>query len=110
NPDAHYATTGPEVWEQTGGRVTHFVAAAGTGGTLTGVGRYLKEQNPAIKVIAGDPLGSILAEKWRTDGAAEVTGTPYKVEGIGQDKVPGTLDMGVVDEFHTVSDRDSFAM
>jgi cystathionine beta-synthase len=110
NPEAHYATTGPELWEQTEGRITHFVAAAGTGGTLTGVGRYLKERNPEIKLIAGDPAGSILAEKWRTKGAAEVEGTPYKVEGIGQDKVPGTLDMSVIDDFRTVSDRDSFAM
>jgi cystathionine beta-synthase len=110
NPEAHYATTGPELWDQTEGRITHFVAAAGTGGTLTGVGRYLKERNPEIRIIAGDPAGSILAEKWRTKGAAEVEGAPYKVEGIGQDKVPGTLDMSVVDDFRTVSDRDSFAM
>jgi len=110
NPEAHYATTGPELWEQTGGRITHFVAAAGTGGTITGVGRYLKERNPAIKVIAGDPTGSILAEYWRSKGAKTIEGAPYKVEGIGQDKVPGTLDMSVVDEFHTVSDRDAFAM
>ena len=110
NPDAHYATTGPELWEQTGGRITHFVAAAGTGGTITGVGRYLKQQNPAIRVISGDPQGSILAEQWRTKGRATAEATPYKVEGIGQDKIPGTLDMSVIDEFHTVSDRDSFAM
>ena len=110
NPEAHYETTGPELWEQTDGRITHFVAAAGTGGTVTGVGRYLKERNPAIRVILGDPQGSILAEKWRTHGKAAVEGTPYKVEGVGQDKVPGTLDLAIVDEFHTVSDRDSFAM
>ena len=110
NPEAHYATTGPELWEQTEGRITHFVAAAGTGGTLTGVGRYLKEKNPKIRIIAGDPTGSILAEKWRTKGAASPEGTPYKIEGIGQDKVPGTLDMSVVDDYVTVSDKDSFAM
>ena len=68
NPEAHYATTGPELWEQTEGRITHFVAAAGTGGTITGVGRYLKEKNPKIKIIAGDPQGSILAELWRSKG------------------------------------------
>ena len=110
NPDAHYHTTGPEIWEQTGGRVTHFVYAAGTGGTITGVGRYLKEQNPKIQVIAGDPVGSILAEMWRSRGSAHPEGAPYKVEGIGQDKVPGTLDMRIVDDFLTVTDREAFAM
>jgi cystathionine beta-synthase len=110
NPQAHYDTTGPELWEQTEGRITHFVASAGTGGTISGVGRYLKEKNPAIKIIAGDPAGSILAETWRSKGAAHVEGAPYKVEGIGQDKVPGTLDMSVIDDYRTVSDRDAFAM
>jgi cystathionine beta-synthase len=110
NPDAHYEFTGPELWEQTDGRITHFVAGAGTGGTITGVGRYLKEQNPNIKVIAGDPAGSILADYWRTKGAHVSEGAPYKVEGIGQDKIPGTLDMSVIDDFQTVSDKDSFAM
>ncbi|HEY9479331.1 MAG TPA: cysteine synthase A [Gemmatimonadaceae bacterium] len=108
NPEAHYRTTGPELWEQTEGRITHFVAAAGTGGTITGVGRYLKEKNPNIKIIAGDPVGSILADYWRSGEKTE--GVPYKVEGIGQDKVPGTLDMKVVDDYRTVSDRDAFAM
>jgi cystathionine beta-synthase len=110
NPDAHYATTGPELWEQTEGRITHFVAAAGTGGTITGVGRYLKEQNPSIRIIAGDPQGSVLAELWRTKGAQMGSGAPYKVEGIGQDKLPGTLDLSIVDDYRTVSDRDAFAM
>jgi cystathionine beta-synthase len=110
NPDAHYKTTGPEIWEQTDGRVTHFVYAAGTGGTMTGVGRYLKEKNKQIRVIAGDPVGSILAEMWRSKGQAKVEGVPYKVEGIGQDKIPGTLDMNVVDDFITVTDKESFSM
>src|SRR3981081_3992002 len=110
NPEAHYATTGPELWEQTEGRITHFVASAGTGGTLNGAGRYLKERNPKVKVIAGDPAGSILAEYWRSKGTNKIEGTPYKIEGIGQDKLPGTLDMSVVDEYHTVSDKESFAM
>ena len=110
NPQAHYDTTGPEIWEQTEGRVTHFVYAAGTGGTITGVGRYLKEKNPKIQIIAGDPVGSILAEMWRTKGQAKPEGVPYKVEGIGQDKIPGTLDMDVIDDFMTVSDKESFAM
>ena len=110
NPDAHYATTGPELWEQTAGRITHFMAAAGTGGTITGVGRYLKERNPKIRIIAGDPHGSILAELWRSKGKHKIDGAPYKVEGIGQDKLPGTLDLSLIDDFRTVSDRDSFAM
>ncbi|MGH7693790.1 MAG: pyridoxal-phosphate dependent enzyme [Gemmatimonadaceae bacterium] len=110
NPAAHYDTTGPELWEQTEGRVTHYVTGAGTGGNVTGVGRYLKEKNPAIKVIVGDPQGSILAELWRSQGQNRLEGTPYKVEGIGQDKLPGTLDLSVVDEFQTVSDKDAFLM
>ncbi len=109
NPAAHEATTGPELWEQTQGRITHFVGAAGTGGTLTGVGRYLKAQNPKVQIVAGDPQGSILAELWRTQGASHGAGAPYKVEGIGQDKLPGTLDLSVIDEFQTVSDKDAFA-
>lgn len=110
NPEAHYDTTGPEIWEQTEGRITHFVYAAGTGGTITGVGRYLKEKNPSVQIIAGDPVGSILAETWRTKGTGKLEGVPYKVEGIGQDKVPGTLDLGVIDDFMTVTDRESFTM
>jgi len=108
NPAAHFATTGPELWEQTEGRITHFVAGAGTGGTLTGVGRYLKSKNPKIQIVGADPTGSILAEYWRSQGANTPEGTPYKVEGIGQDKVPGTLDLSLIDEFQTVSDRDAF--
>jgi len=110
NPQAHYELTGPELWEQTEGRITHFVAAAGTGGTITGVGRYLKEKNPKIRIIAGDPVGSILASYWKSDGKDVREGVPYKVEGIGQDKIPGTLDMSVIDEFETVSDKQAFAM
>jgi cystathionine beta-synthase len=110
NSQAHFDTTGPEIWEQTEGRVTHFVFAAGTGGTITGVGRYLKSKNPKIQIIAGDPVGSVLAEMWRTKGEGKPEGVPYKVEGIGQDKIPGTLDMGVIDDFMTVSDKESFAM
>ncbi len=110
NPDAHFATTGPELWEQTEGRITHFVAGAGTGGTLTGVARYLKSKNPKIQIVGADPTGSILAEYWRSRGASKPEGTPYKVEGIGQDKVPGTLDMSMIDEFQTVSDRDAFTL
>ncbi len=108
NPESHYATTGPELWAQTEGRITHFVAAAGTGGTITGVGRYLKERNPAIRVISGDPEGSIFANYHRTGQKGE--STPYKVEGIGNDKLPSTLAFDIIDEFHTLSDREAFHM
>lgn len=110
NPEAHVATTGPELWEQTDGRITHFVASAGTGGTISGVGRYLKSRNPDIKIIAADPAGSVLAELWRTHGEGHPTSAPYKVEGVGQDCVPQTLDMSIIDEFITVGDKDAFAM
>jgi cystathionine beta-synthase len=108
NPKAHYRTTGPEIWEQTEGRVTHFVAAAGTGGTITGVGRYLKERNPDVRIIGGDPEGSILKAYWET--GVKIESAPYKVEGIGQDKIPGTLDMSVVDEWRSVDDRTSMTL
>jgi cystathionine beta-synthase len=108
NPEAHYRTTGPELWEQTSGRISHFVCAPGTGGTVTGVGRYLKERNPKVRVIAGDPVGSIYTEYARTHQKAE--GAPYKVEGIGGDKIPTALDFSVVDEWMFVSDKDAFLM
>jgi cystathionine beta-synthase len=108
NPDAHYATTGPEIWEQTEGRVTHFVAGAGTGGTVSGAGKYLKEKNPAIRVIAGDPVGSLYTHYHRTRTLGE--GHPYKVEGIGGDKIPSTVWFDWIDEFRQVSDKASFTM
>lgn len=110
NPEAHEASTGPELWEQTGGKITHFVAGAGTGGTITGVARYLKKRNPKIQIVGADPVGSILAEVWRSGGKNTPQGAPYKVEGIGQDKVPGTLDLSLLDDYITVSDRDAFTM
>ncbi|HEY4100513.1 MAG TPA: pyridoxal-phosphate dependent enzyme [Gemmatimonadales bacterium] len=109
NPEAHYATTGPEIWEQTAGKVTHFVAGAGTGGTVSGVGKYLKEKNPSIRIIAGDPAGSLYAGYFRTHELGG-DGAPYKVEGMGGDKVPTTLWWDVIDEFRTVADKDSMAM
>ncbi|MEM7417336.1 MAG: pyridoxal-phosphate dependent enzyme [Gemmatimonadota bacterium] len=108
NPDAHYASTGPEIWEQSGGRVTHFIASAGTGGTITGVGRYLKEQNPNVRIIGVDPEGSMVAPFFNTGEGIE--GQPYKVEGIGNDKIPGTLDLDVVDEYRSMSDGPAFRM
>ncbi|HXE56498.1 MAG TPA: pyridoxal-phosphate dependent enzyme [Gemmatimonadales bacterium] len=108
NPEAHYRTTGPEIWTQTEGRVTHFVAGAGTGGTVSGAGKFLKEKNPAIRVIASDPVGSLYTHYHRTASLGE--GHPYKVEGIGGDKIPSTIWFDCVDEFRQVSDRDSFHM
>ena len=108
NPEAHYQTTGPEIWEQTGGRVTHFVAAAGTGGTVSGAGKFLKEKNPKIKVIAGDPIGSLYTGYFQTRTMGE--GGPYKVEGIGGDKIPTSILWEYIDDFRQLSDRESFSM
>ena len=99
NPQAHYETTGPELWRQSGGRITHFVAGVGTGGTITGVGRYLREQKPDIEIIGADPVGSIYSNE-------EVK--PYLVEGVGEDFWPETYDPSIVDRYVTVSDKDSF--
>ncbi|HET9421282.1 MAG TPA: cystathionine beta-synthase, partial [Nocardioides sp.] len=99
NPRSHYETTGPEIWEQTEGRVTHFVAGMGTGGTISGVGRYLKEQNPDVQVIGADPEGSVYSGG---------TGRPYLVEGVGEDFWPETYDRDVCDEIIEVSDKESF--
>ncbi len=108
NPDSHYQTTGPEIWEQTEGRITHFVAAAGTGGTLTGIARYLKEQNPEVKVVAGDPIGSIYVHYHKHGEIGPHA--PYMVEGVGNDRIPTTLDFERVDEFRSVEDRHSLNM
>jgi len=101
NPRAHEATTGPEIWRQTEGRLTHLVASVGTGGTITGIARHLKAQDPAIRVIGADPEGSVLSG----DAAR-----PYLTEGVGEDFMPGTLDPALVDRWVRVSDRDAFAM
>ena len=108
NPESHYQTTGPEIWQQTGGKVTHFIAGAGTGGTVSGAGKYLKEKNPKIRVIAGDPVGSLYTGYARTKTMGE--GAPYKVEGIGGDKIPTTILFEHIDEFRQLGDRDSMAM
>ena len=101
NPAAHERTTGPEIWRQTDGRISHLVVSVGTGGTVTGMARYLKAQNPSIRVIGADPEGSVLSG----DSAR-----PYLTEGIGEDFFPGTYDPAVVDRWVRVSDRDAFAM
>ncbi len=108
NPDVHYHTTGPEIWEQTDGKVTHFVCAPGTGGTVSGAGKFLKEKNPQIRVVAGDPAGSIYTGYARTHKKGD--GQPYKVEGIGGDKIPTSLHWDVIDEWVVVSDKDAMQM
>ncbi|HYR47284.1 MAG TPA: cystathionine beta-synthase [Candidatus Polarisedimenticolia bacterium] len=98
NPEAHYRTTGPEVWEQTQGRVDVFVSGMGTGGTISGVARYLKERKPSVQIVGADPEGSIYSGSVR----------PYKVEGVGEDFMPGTMDIKLVDQVVQVTDKQSF--
>jgi cystathionine beta-synthase len=110
NPRSHYQTTGPEIWEQTGGQVTDLVACVGTGGTISGTARYLKEQNPEIRVIGVDPVGSILLEAWQNGGQIpeDAKAAPYKVEGFGEDALPSTLDLSLIDDIIKVNDKESF--
>jgi len=105
NPLAHYLTTGPEIWDATEGKITHFVAGLGTGGTITGTAKYLKEKNPDIKVIASDPFGSI-AKLYKDKGVTGET-FPYLVEGIGLDIIPDIMDFSLIDEVIEVNDTDS---
>ncbi|MCI0449492.1 MAG: pyridoxal-phosphate dependent enzyme [Chlorobi bacterium] len=108
NPEAHYKTTGPEIWEQTDGKITHFVASLGTGGTISGAGRFLKEKNQAIKVIGADPYGSIF--KTFKESGVVIEGTPYLVEGIGQERIVENVHFKYIDEILNISDKDSFNM
>ena len=101
NPKAHYETTGPEIWEQTAGAIDVFVAGLGTGGTMTGTARYLKEKKPSVMTVGADPEGSLYSGD---------TVRPYKVEGIGEDFIPGTIDLKLIDRIVQVSDRDSFLL
>jgi len=105
NPRAHYETTGPEIWKQTAGKVDLLVAGVGTGGTISGTGRYLKERNPNIRVVAADPEGSLIGPRFR---GKPVSPHVYRVEGIGEDFIPSTLDLKVIDQVVTVSDGDAF--
>jgi len=107
NPLAHYQTTGPEIYRQTDGELDMFVCGVGTGGTITGTGRYLKERKRKIRIVGVDPEGSIFYQRFQ--GKKEEA-HPYFVEGIGEDFMPGTFDMSLVDEFVRVSDRDAFHM
>jgi len=100
NPLSHYESTGPEIWEQTDGKVTHFVTGVGTGGTISGIGRYLKEKNPDVQIVGADPAGSVYSGG---------TGRPYLVEGVGEDFWPSTYDRDIADRIIEVSDADSFS-
>ena len=106
NPQAHYESTGPELWEQTGGKIDALVVGMGTGGTISGTGKYLKEKNPDIQIIGADPVGSLYYEYFKTGnlGAAH----SYKVEGVGEDFLPSTMDFSVVDDVIQVGDKESF--
>jgi len=106
NPEIHYKTTGPEIWQQTNGKITHFVSSIGTGGTISGSGKYFKEKNPNIKVIGADPFGSIF--KHYKETGELIKGTPYLVEGIGQDCLPENVHFQYIDEIINVSDKVSF--
>jgi cystathionine beta-synthase len=108
NPEAHYRTTGPEIWRQTEGRITHFVAGLGTGGSISGTGRYLKEQSSEIKIIGADPYGSVF--KTFKETGQLIQATPYLVEGIGQELIPDNVHLKYVDEIINVTDRESFEL
>ncbi len=108
NPAAHYRTTGPEIWNDTDGKITHFVSGVGTGGTISGTGRYLKEMNPEIQIIGADPFGSIFKTYKETGQVPEAT--PYLVEGVGQSLPVGNADMKTIDKIINITDRESFEM
>jgi cystathionine beta-synthase len=108
NPLAHYETTGPEIWRQTDGKVSHLVIGMGTGGTISGISRYLKEKNKSIRVVGVDPVGSILQELFKRENKLEAR--QYKIEGIGEDFLPKTTDLSLVDEIVKVTDREAYLM
>ncbi len=108
NPEAHYLSTGPEIWKQTDGKIDVFVSGLGTGGTISGTGKYLKEQNPDIKIVGVDPVGSLYYDYFKTGAMTEAY--TYKVEGIGEDFLPSTMNFDYVDEVIRVNDRESFLM
>ncbi len=107
NAEAHYTSTGPEIWEQTQGKITHYVCCVGTGGTMSGTARFLKEQNPNVNIIGVDAYGSVLKHYWETGIFDKDEIYSYKVEGLGKSIIPGNVDFDVIDEFIKVHDRDS---
>ncbi len=107
NTQAHYETTGPEIWEQTEGKITHYVAGMGTGGTISGAAKYLKEKNPAIKIIGVDSVGSVYKHYFETGEFDKDQIKPYVTEGIGEDIIPGTIDFSVIDDVVQVNDKNA---
>lgn len=110
NADAHYNSTGPEIWRQTGGKITHLVACSGTGGTISGCARYLKEQNPSIRIIGVDAYGSVLKKYHETQELDPKEIYPYRIEGLGKNLIPTATDFDVIDHFVKVSDEESAHM
>jgi cystathionine beta-synthase len=108
NPEAHYRTTGPEIWEDSEGKITHFVCGMGTGGTISGAGKYLKEKNPKIRIVGVDPEGSLYYDFHKTGKIAKAR--TYVVEGIGEDFFPTTMDMGILDDVIQVNDEECFVV
>lgn len=109
NVEAHYKTMGPEIWEQTDGRVTHFVAGGSTGGTITGTSKFLKMKNPDIKCILADPKGSVFAGWFKSGGQEVIVGESYHVEGVGKGSIPGCIDRNVIDDVIEVTDVQAFS-
>ena len=110
NTDAHYATTGPEIWDQTGGKITHLVACSGTGGTISGTARYLKEKNPDIRILGVDAYGSVLKKYHETGQLDRKEIYPYRIEGLGKNLIPEATDFSRIDQFVKVTDEASAQM
>lgn len=110
NIEAHYKTTGPEIWEQTGGQITHLIACSGTGGTISGTARYLKEKNPGVKIIGVDAFGSVLKKYHETGEFDNSEIYPYRIEGLGKNLIPDATDFSVIDKFIKVTDEESAHM
>jgi cystathionine beta-synthase len=108
NPEAHYLSTAPEIWQQTNGNIDIFIAAGSTGGTISGIGRYLKEKNPQIKTVMPDPVGSIYYEYFKTGKVPTSEGCTYLVEGVGEDHITKAIDFSVIDDVMQFSDKDAF--
>lgn len=109
NTEAHYLTTGPEIWKQTKGKVTNFVAAGSTGGTISGTGKYLKEQNKKIKVVMPDPVGSLYYHYFKTGKLPKKASCSYQVEGVGEDHIARAMDFSIVDDMYQFTDQDAFS-